>query len=159
MAIMTSVATTRPRPSALLAQRLADHSLQRAGQLGPDLLLLMGREDVDDAVDGLGGVLRVQGREHQVTGLGRGEGDRDRLQVAHLADQDDVRVLAQHVLERVGERVRVLAHLALVDQADLVPVQELDRVLDGHDVVAAGPVGQVDDRGQGGRLAGTGRAR
>src|SRR5215217_5580202 len=57
------------------------------------------------------------------------QGDRDRLEVAQLAD------------------------LALVDQAALVGVEELDRVLDGHDVVVALPVGQVDQAGQGGRLA------
>src|SRR5215216_3548764 len=45
------------------------------------------------------------------------------------------------------------ADLALVDQAALVGVEELDRVLDGHDVVVALPVGQVDQAGQGGRLA------
>ena len=41
---------------------------------------------------------------------------RDGLQVAQLADQDDVGVLAQDVLERVGERLGVGADLALVDQ-------------------------------------------
>ena len=100
-----------------LAQRLADDALQRARELHAHLLLLVRREDVDDAVDRLRGVLGVQGGEDEVAGLGRGQGDRDRLQVAHLADQDDVGVLAQHVLEGVGERVGVLAHLALVDQA------------------------------------------
>ena len=152
------MATTRPRPSRALAQRLADDALDGAGELDPDLLLLVRREDVDDAVDGLRGVLRVQGGEDEVTGLGGGEGHRDRLQVAHLADQDDVRVLAQHVLEGVGERVGVLADLALVDQARLVVVEELDRVLDGHDVVAPGAVGQVDERRERRRLAGAGRA-
>src|SRR4051812_21930784 len=36
-----------------LGQRLADHALQGAGKLHPDLLLLVRREDVDDTVDGL----------------------------------------------------------------------------------------------------------
>ena len=49
------------------------------------------------------GVLRVQGREDEVAGLGRGQRDRDGLEVAELADEDDVGVLAQHVLERVLE--------------------------------------------------------
>jgi hypothetical protein len=40
--------------------------------------------------------------------LGRGQRDGDGLEVAHLADQDDVGVLAQHVLERAGERPGVL---------------------------------------------------
>ena len=141
-----------------LREGLADHALQGHRQLGAYLLLLVRREHVDDAVDRLGGVLGVQGREDQVAGLGRGQRHRDGLQVAHLADQDDVGVLAQHVLERVGEGPGVLADLALVDQAALVLVQELDRVLDGHDVVLAGPVGQVDQRRERRRLAGAGGA-
>jgi hypothetical protein len=62
----------------------------------------------------------------------------DRLLVAHLADEDDVRVLAQDAAQRALERVRVLPDLALVDDRRLVAVQELDRVLDRDDVL--GPV-------------------
>ena len=40
----------------------------------------------------------VQRREHQVAGLGGGDRGGGGLQVAHFADQDDVRVLTQHVL-------------------------------------------------------------
>ena len=101
------MATARPWPSPVLSQRLADDALQRAGELRADLLLLVRREDVDDAVDRLGRVLRVQGGEDQVAGLGGGEGHRDRLEVTHLADQDDVGVLPQHVLERVLRRTCV----------------------------------------------------
>ena len=42
----------------------------------------------------------VQRREGQVAGLGDGQRGLDRLEVAHLADQHDVRILAQDVLER-----------------------------------------------------------
>ena len=60
----------------------------------PDLVLSLGRENVDDAVERLGGVIGVERRDHEVTGFGQREGDGDRLGVAHLADQDDVGVLA-----------------------------------------------------------------
>ena len=76
----------------------------------------------------------MQRREHQVPGLGDRERRLDGLEVAHLADQDDVGVLAQHVLERLRERLGVGAQLALVDYALLVVVDVLDRVLDRHDV-------------------------
>ena len=68
------------------------------GELHADLLLLVRGEHVDDAVDRLRRVLRVQRREHEVTGLRRGQRGRDRLEVTHLTDEDDVGVLAQHVL-------------------------------------------------------------
>ena len=45
-------------------------ALSTARELEADLLLLVRREDRDDAVDGLGGVEGVQRREHQVAGLG-----------------------------------------------------------------------------------------
>ena len=52
-------------------EALGDDALQRAGDHRAGLLLLMGREEIDDAVDRLGGVDRVQRREHEVAGLGR----------------------------------------------------------------------------------------
>ena len=76
-------------------QLLGDDPLQRDRELGAHLGLLLGREDVDDPVDRLGGRLGVQGGEDEVAGLGRGQRRGDRLQVAHLADEDHVGVLSQ----------------------------------------------------------------
>ena len=123
------------------------------------LLLLVRREHVDDAVDRLRRVLGVQGREHEVAGLGRGDRGGDRLEVTHLADEDHVGVLTQDVLQGRREAVRVGPDLALVHDAALVLVQELDRVLDGHDVTGALAVHDVDHGRQGGRLARPGRSR
>ena len=139
-------------------QLLRHDALQRDRQLHADLVLLAAGEGVDDAVDRLRGVLGVQRREHEVAGLRRGQGGRDRLDVAHLADEDDVGVLAQRPLERKGEALGVGAELALVDEAALVGVQELDRVLDRHDVLVARLVDLVDDGRERGRLPGAGRA-
>jgi hypothetical protein len=61
----------------------------------------------------------------------------DGFEIPHLAHQDDVRILAERGAERVLEALGVRAHLALVDQALAVLVHEFDRILDGHDVVAA----------------------
>ena len=59
------------------------------------------------------------------------DGDLRGLGVAHLADHDHVRVVAQEGAQRVGEGEpdRGL-HLGLVDALDLV----LDRILDGEDL-------------------------
>ncbi len=76
----------------------------------------------------------MEGREHEVARLGGRDGERDRLEVPHLADEDHVRVLAQGLAQRLGERLRVRRHLALVDERELAAVDVLDRVLDGQDV-------------------------
>jgi hypothetical protein len=104
--------------------------LERDRELHSHLLLLMRREHVNDPVHGLSGRLRMEGRKHQVAGLGGSQRGRDRLQVSHLPDQDHVRVLAQRALEGRREVDRVGADLALVEDALLVLMEELDRVLD-----------------------------
>jgi hypothetical protein len=100
----------------------------------------------------------VQGGEDEVSGLGRGQRRGDRLQVAHLADQDHVGVLAQGGAQAEREVGRVGADLALVDDRAFVLVQELDRVLDREDVVLVLAVDHVDHRRQGRALARAGRA-
>ena len=70
----------------------------------------------------------------------------DGLGVAHLADEDDVGVLAEDPLEGGGVVLGVGADLPLVDQRPLVGVEDLDRVLDGHDVPGLRLVDRIDHR-------------
>jgi hypothetical protein len=99
----------------------------------------------------------VQGAEHEVARLGGGDGRLDGLEVAHLADEDDVGILTQRGTDAFREGRQVLAHFTLGDQALLVRVRVLDRILDRDDVALLVLVDPVDHRGQRGRLAGTGR--
>ena len=86
------------------------------------------------AAGGVGGVQRGQ---HEVAGERRLDGDPGGLHVADLADQDDVRVLAQDRAQAAGEGdAGLLVDLDLVDRRDPV----LDRVLDRHHVA----LGAVD---------------
>ena len=106
----------------------------------------------------LGRALRVQRAEDEVAGLGGGQRGRDRLEVAHLAEEDHVGVLAQRGAQSAAAKLgRVGADLALVDDAALVAVEELDRILDRDDVVGAGAVDLVDQRRERRRLTGAGR--
>ena len=141
---MISQAMARPRPLAFCSSVWVIDALEHEGQLGPDLLLLVGREDVDDTVDRLRGRVGVQRGQGQVAGLGDGEAGRDGLQVAQFADQDHVGVLAEGILERVGEALGVGPDFALVDDAGLVPVDELDRVFHRDDVTLPLLVDLVD---------------
>src|SRR6266850_1510009 len=139
-----------------LAQRLRDDRANRLGDHRADHLLLGRRKHVHDAVDGFRRRARMQRAEHEVSGLGAGQRQADGLEIAHLAHQDHVRVLAQRAAQGVGERQRVRSDLALVDQAFLRLVHELDRVLDGEDMALLVVVDLVD---HGGERRGLARAR
>ena len=108
--------------------------------------LLVGREDVDHAIDGLRGSVRVERTHDENTHLGRGHGNADGFVVAQLTDEHDVRILAQARLQRGRESLGVHADLALADQALLAPVHELDRVFDREDVTLHARIDVVDHR-------------
>ena len=67
-------------------QRLTENALKHERELGTYLRLLIGRKDVDDAVDGRGGGVGMQGGESQVTRFRYAQGRLDCLEVAHFAD-------------------------------------------------------------------------
>jgi len=96
-------------------QPLADHPSEDTREGNPNLMLVRGREEVHDAVDGLHGVGGVQGGKHQVTGLPSGQGCPHRLVVPHLPDQDDVGVLAHGRAHGLQVAVGVQAELPLGD--------------------------------------------
>ena len=100
----------------------------------------------------------MQRAEDEVAGLGGGQRSADRLEVAHLADENHVGVLAQRRTQACAEAECVDPDLALIDDAALVPVHELDRILDREDVVAPRAVDLVDQRREGRRLARAGRS-
>ena len=90
--------------------------------------------------------------------LGSLERGLSRLRVAELADQDRVGILAEHAPQRLGEVRGVEPDLALVDDAVVVGMEDLDRVLDRDDVLVARAVDVVDHRRERRRLARAGRA-
>ena len=141
-----------------LEQLLREHRDQGRGQLGPHLLLLVGGEGVDQAVNRSRCGVGVQGAEHQVAGFGRGDGRLDGFQVTHLAHQDAVGVLPQGATQGLGEAGHVGVHLALVDDRFFVLVVVLDRVFDGDDVPVEVDVDVVDHRRERGGLARAGGA-
>jgi len=86
------------------------------GQLHAYLVLLVGRENVDDPVDGSRRVLGVQRCQHKVARFSRGDGRRDGLQVAHFPDHDHVRILPENPPEPFVEIHGVPAYFTLVYQ-------------------------------------------
>ena len=67
-------------------------------------------------------------------------------------------ILAQRAPQRLAERLGVEPDLALVDDAVVIRMQDLDRVLDRDDVLLPVAVHVVDHRRERRRLSGAGRA-
>ena len=72
---------------------LADDAFENERELGTDLVVLGGWEDVDDSVDGLRAVVRVKRREHEVSRFCQDERSFDRLAIAQLPHEHDVGIL------------------------------------------------------------------
>ena len=86
--------------------------MSRRAELGADLVLLLLRKDVDDAVDRGRRSVGVERAEDDVPrSSGRLDRGVDRLQVAHFADEDDVGIHAQGPLDSLGEGRDVVADL------------------------------------------------
>ena len=93
--IMISCAATRPLPSLVLSSvcemtaRSDSDSIARTISFSAAGNTSMIRSMV------LAAELGVQRAEHQVAGFGGGQRQADGFQIAHFADQDDVRIFAQ----------------------------------------------------------------
>ena len=125
-------------------QALGHDAFEGFRERGANLVLLLRGKDVDHAVHGFGGALGVQRAEHQVAGAGRGQGQFYRLQVAHFAHQDDVRVFAQGAAQGGRKRLGVNADFPVVHEAVFALMHELDRIFDRDDVIAAVLVAVID---------------
>ena len=90
-------------PLLVHQELLSDDTLEGCRQHHPDLLLLRRGEHVDDPVDGLRGILGMEGGEHQVTGLRRRQCRRNGLEVTELPHQNDIGVLTQYPTKGLGE--------------------------------------------------------
>ena len=77
----------------------------------------------------------MQRRDTEMARTRKGERRLHRLAVTYLSYYDDVRCLAHRALQRPRIGLGVQAEFALVDDGLLVRMQELDRVLDGDDVL------------------------
>ena len=88
-------------------------------------------------------------------GLGQRQRKLNGLEVAHLADEENVGVLPEGRAQRPLERRAVDADLALVDGGELVVVHVLDRILDREDVERPSLVDASDDGGQSRRFSRT----
>ena len=91
-----------------------------------------------------------------MAGLGRCDRGAGGLGIVDLGDHEDVVVVTHRTTHRIGGARGVDADLALLDDASLVGMEHLDRVLDGEDRHRPMGVDPVQDRRHRGGLARTG---
>ena len=142
----------------LAHKNLRDDGDDGGGELGSDRLFSVGGKGIYDSGDGPGSSRCVEGSKDQVAGFGGGDGSFDRLEVAHLADKDDIWILTKGAPDGFGKAGNVHVDFALGDDAFFVGMIVLDGVLDRDDVGLPGLVDPVDHRGKGGRLTRSGGA-
>ena len=74
-------------------QFLSNNALQRVGKLKNDLALSTPFKNTNDSFQGQWHIGWVHGGQHEMSGFGSSEGGRNRLVIAHLAHNNDVRIL------------------------------------------------------------------
>ena len=139
-------------------QLLTDDAAQRFTHHDPNLFLLIDRKHIEHAIERAGSVPGMQRSQDQMPGLGRGDGERDRFQIAHLADHDHVRIFAERATQSGCERARVRVHFALRDVTTFRLQDVFNRIFQRDDVFAPLQIHLLDKRGQGGGFAAPHRA-
>jgi len=86
-------------------QPLGDQGARVERQIHQQLLAPLVGKEVDDAVERLVGAVRVQGRQHEMAGLGELDGVFHGLAVTDFADQDDIGACRSVFLESGMPRV------------------------------------------------------
>eukprot|EP00828_Plagiopyla_frontata_P021070 TRINITY_DN2722_c0_g1_i1.p2 TRINITY_DN2722_c0_g1~~TRINITY_DN2722_c0_g1_i1.p2 ORF type:complete len:137 (+),score=20.99 TRINITY_DN2722_c0_g1_i1:428-838(+) len=87
-----------------------------------------------------------------MSGFRRGEGGGDGFGIAHLTNENYVRVLSEYKFEGVAETEGVGMDFALFDDCLFVGMYIFNGVFDGDDMAAALRVDTVDHGGKGGCL-------
>jgi hypothetical protein len=90
----------------------------------------------------------VKRGEDEVSGLGGGEGDLNRFAIAHLSDKNHFGRLTQGCSECQCKTWGIGVQFALVNRGLHVRMQELDRVLNGNDVIGLLVIDLADDCSQ-----------
>ena len=123
-----------PAATDFRREPLADDVTHGVGQADAQLLFFAEREEAEDSVDSLPGVDRVERAQHEVPGFRRHQRHFHRRAVAHFADQNHFRRLAERGPQTVRVIVKIVAELALIEGGLHRRMHEFDRIFQRHDV-------------------------
>ena len=139
-------------------QALRKNGAQILREVQKYLIVLVARKHVDDAIERFGAIIGMQRRDAQMSRAGERDRRLHGFTIANFADQYHIGRGAHGAAQRARKCLGVEAHFPLIDDGFLVGVQELDRVLNGQDMIGRGFVAVIDHCRERRGLAGAGGA-
>ena len=134
---------------------LRNYAGQYHRQLHSDLILLVGRERVDNSVDCVYGSGGMHCRKHQVTRFCRGKRGTYTFKVSHFAQNYNVGVLSQYRFKRSGKGRSIVVDFSLSYETLFAVEYEFYRVFDSDNMSASMSVDIIEHRRKRRRLTAT----
>src|SRR5437762_12572326 len=140
-------------------QLLAQDARQLIRQKVHTMLLGPGREKIQIALHRVGNLLRMHGRNNEMSGLRSLEGRQRRFVIPDLTDKNDIRCLPKGAPQSARKSPGVASDLSLGEMTAIAGELILDWILDRHYVSHEVLVHPLNERRDGGGFPGAGRPR
>src|SRR5438552_13409473 len=142
-----------------LNQLLAKDARKLVCQKVHTMLLVFRRKKIQIALHRVGNLLRMQGRNNEMSGLRSLEGGQRRLVISDLTNENDIRRLTKRTPQSGRKTAGVTSHLSLSEMTALASELILDRILDRHYMSHQVLVHPLKEGGDGGGFPGAGWSR
>src|SRR5262245_28375298 len=117
-----------------LNQLLAQDSRELVCQKVRTMLRVLLRKKIQIALHGVPNILRMQGRNNEMSGFRSLEGRQRRLVIPDFTNKNDIRRLTKRAPQAGGKSAGVTPDLSLREIRAIVGELILDRILDRHDM-------------------------
>src|SRR5207237_4685756 len=142
-----------------LNQLLAQDARKLVCQKVHTMLLVFRRKKIQIALHRVGNLLRMQGRNNEMSSLRSLEGRQRRLVIPDLTNENDIRRLTKRTPQPARKTAGVTSHLSLSEMTALAGELILDGILDRHYMSHQVLVHPLKERRDGGGFPGAGRSR
>ena len=126
---------------------MGNDCVEHSGELYADLFLLVGRENVDDTVNGVGGADGMKGGEKKMSCLCGRHGNLNCLVIPHFPKKNNVRALAQGSSQSAYIIFGIHIDFTLAHHALNVSVEVFQGVFQGDDMLMLTLVNLVNHTG------------
>src|SRR5882757_7355441 len=142
-----------------LNQFLAQDARKLVCQKVHTMLLVFRLKKIQIALHRVGNLLRMQGRNNEMSSLRSLEGGQRRLVIPDLTNENDIRRLTKRTPQPARKTAGVTSHLPLSEMTALAGELILDGILDRHYMSHQVLVHPLKEGGDGGGFPGTGWCR